>query len=81
MLFLRYCREREGVGVEAALCYGRQVGESRNESSRKGCDCRMDFLPKSPGKEILLELEKEKGNEREAPGWQVCKWIFMHAFQ
>lgn len=24
----------------------------------------MDFLRKSPGKEILLELEKEKGNER-----------------
>lgn len=39
------------------------------------------FLRKSPGKEILLELEKEKGNECEAPGWEVCKWIFMHVFQ
>ena len=67
----------EGIGVQDALCFRRQVGESRNESRREGCDCRMDLLRKSPGKEILLEVEKEKQNEHQAPSWQVYKWIFM----
>lgn len=71
----------EGIGVQDTLCYGRQVGESRNESSREGCDCRMDILHKSPGKDILLEAEKEKKTECQAPSWQVYKWIFMHMFQ
>lgn len=35
------------------------------------------FLPNSKRKEILLEVEKEKKNEHQAPNWQVYKWIFM----
>lgn len=63
----------EGIGVQDALCYGRQVGESRNESSREGCVCRMNLLLKSPGREVLLEVEKEGKNECQASSWQVYK--------
>lgn len=35
----------------------------------------MDLLHKSPGKEVLLEVEKEKKSEHRAPSQQVYKWI------
>lgn len=41
----------------------------------------MDLLSGSPGKDIVLEVEKEMKTECQAPSWQVCKWIFMHVFQ
>lgn len=53
----------------------KQLGESSNESSREGHDCRMGLLHKSPGKEVLLEVEKEKKSEQQAPCWQVYKWL------
>lgn len=55
MLFLSSCRGMEGM-VYKRHCY---------ESRREGHDCKMDLLHKSPGKEVLLEVEKEKKSEQQ----------------